>query len=361
MLGWVPVGERAGAGSAGGTGAGLRGQVKAALARWVLHKRRELLEGGRGRPQAHDEATHAWDGRRRFAEDYTFAVVQADLGLLARLEWLPGRAAHRVWLMIHRDDGVWWIPPEATIVATAVADRWRVGGLALDCVQPLSRWTLRYSGKVHGAGAATDDVQHCEVNLEFVASADPFVPGVDDDPELVAQRLGEAHWDRELLRSVRRATQRGYVQVGDFRGTIALGSDVVPVAGCGVRQHTWGVRDWGAPQLAVQGLVVDGDSVVWIQRARFPAFTIEGGFVAERRAWQAVRSIREASTEADRCALEIETASGPRRWAVQPRNSTTMRVDGRGAIDVAFVTGAGGVRGLWATQSRTLPALPALR
>lgn len=344
---------------------GLRTHVKAALARWVLHKRRDLLDGGRPRPAAHDEATHPWDGRRRFAEDYVFATVQDDLGLLVRLEWLPGRAAHRVWLMLLRDGEAWWIPPEQTIVTQTVVDRWHVAGLALDCVKPLMRWTLRYQGRLHPAAPATprarEPGRRCELNLVFDATGDPFVPGVDDDPELVARRLGEAHWDPALLRAVRRAARRGYVQVGRFVGTAVLGHDVARIDGVGVRQHGWGVQDWGAPERAVQSLIVDGDTVAWIQQAEFPAFTLEGGFAAGPSGWQSITALRQAIHTGGECELEIDGARGPRRWSLPTRHTVEMRVDGRGSFDLAFVGRAGGVLGLWATQGRTLPRSLAVR
>lgn len=333
-------------------------QVKAALARWVLQKRRGAEST---RPAAHDEATHAWDGRRRFAEDYAFAAVQGDLGLLVRLEWLPGRAAHRVWLMVLGADGAWWIPPEQQIIAQPTSDRWRVAGLALDCTVPLEQWTVRYDGLLRRADDARAAAARCRIDLVFDATTEPFVPGVDDDPDLIARRLGEAHWDPGLVRAVRRATQRGYVQVGRMGGTAVLADAVRPVDAIGIRQHTWGVRDWGAPERAAQCLVVDGDDVAWVQSAEFPELTIEGGFVANGSRWDAITGLDRVARDDEACALEIEAPGGRRAWSVRSTARTTMRVDGRGAFDLAFVSDPGGVRGLWATQSRTLPRVPMRR
>jgi hypothetical protein len=337
---------------------GLGTQVKAALARWVLQKRR----GAEGtRPAAHDEATHPWDGRRRFAEDYAFAAVQGDLGLLVRLEWLPGRAAHRVWLMVLGSEHAWWIPPEQQIIAQPTTDRWRVGGLALDCAVPLAQWTVRYDGVLRPVDDPRATGSRCRFDLVFDATSEPFVPGVDDDPDLIARHLGEAHWDPALLRAVRRAMQRGYVQVGRIGGTAVLADTVVPIDALGVRQHMWGVRDWGAPERAAQCLVVDGDEIVWVQSAAFPELTIEGGFVAHAGRWSPITAAARVVTDDERCALELDAPAGRRAWSGVRTSRTSMRVDGRGAFDVAFVTGAGGVRGLWATVSRTLPRLPMRR
>lgn len=329
--------------------------VKSALARWVLHKRRALLAGVR--PAAHDEATHAWDGRRRFAEDYVFAAMQHGLGLLVRLEWLPGRASHRVWVMLLRDDAAWWLPPAQTLVTESRHDRWRVGGLHLDCLQPLQRWRVHFVGDVIATEGAPRR-RRCELALEFDAAMEPFVPGVDDDPELVARRVGEAAWDRELAKAVRRSSQRGYVQIGRLRGQAVLADEIVAIDADCVRTHSWGVRDWGAPEHAVQCLVRHGESITWIQRAQFPVLTYEGGFVVRDGEVRCVREIARAERIADLHHLEIDDGRGPLQFVGAQRRAAALRVDGRGDFELALC-GDGDTRALWVTQQRTLPRPPA--
>ncbi|MBX7082743.1 MAG: hypothetical protein K1X88_26290 [Nannocystaceae bacterium] len=334
---------------------GLRDGVKSALARWVLQKRRSLL--GTPRPGVQDEATHEGDGRRRFAEDYGFAAAQPDLGLLLRLEWLPGRAAHRLWVMLLGEHGAWWLPPQQTLVTETVVDRWRVGGLALDCLQPYQRWSVRYAGPLVSPDAAVGAARRCELQLEFTAGADPFCPGIDDDPELVARRVGEAHWDRALATAVRRASQRGYVQIGRLQGQLALAHEIRSVDAPCLRMHTWGVRDWGAPEHAVQCFVHTGDRTAWIQRAQFPAFTFEGGFVAERDVLTCVQSIAQVQHGEREHRLELDAGGARHRFAGERGAAVQLRVDGRGAFELTHVVPgtAAGACGLWARQQRTLP------
>ncbi len=339
---------------------GLRHQVKSALARWVLHKRRGLFDDELARPAPHDEATHPWDGRRRFAEDYTFVALQSELALLVRLEWLPGRAAHRLWVVALREHEASCNPQANVVVADATHDRWRVAGLELDCLRPLARWSVRYAGplqtpdsdpSVRHIGAPRD----AELELVFEADSDPFVPGVDDDPELVARRLGEAAWDAELIRSVRRASQRGYVQLGAFTGRLAIGDEVVDVQAQALRQHTWGVRDWGGPQRALQCFATGDGARAWIQRAQFPAFTLEGGFVARGTTRAAIQDLRELDDEGDARGLELALPDGPLRWEGRRRSGLELRVDGRGALELSLARGDGDRVALWASQRRTLP------
>jgi hypothetical protein len=278
---------------------------------------------------------------------------------------LPGRAAHRLWVVALRDGDACCNPEAHAVVADATHDRWRVAGLELDCLRPLSRWSLRYhgalqeppsGGRVHGRRG--EPLRRCVLELEFDADADPFVPGVDDDPELVARRLGEAAWDAELVRAVRRASQRGYVQLGRVVGTLALGEERIELAAAALRQHTWGVRDWAAPQRAVQCFAVTPERRAWIQRAQFPAFTVEGGFVADEGGLQAIHGLGHLDDEGDTRSLALDLPTGPVHWAGRRRSGLELRVDGRGALDLALVHGEGEEAALWASARRTLPEPP---
>lgn len=348
--------ERPDAGDADAAGRLARG-VKSALMRWVLHKRRGLQPDTR--PSARDEATHPWDGRRRFAEDYTFAAVQDGLALLVRLEWLAGRDAHRLWIVVLREDGsTWRLPDGDDVVLRPGGDRWKVGGLQLDCLRPHRQWTMSYRGRVV---AADGTLARCEIDAEFTSEVDPYVPGVDDDPELVARRLGEAHWDAALLRGVRRATQRGYVQIGRLVGTLALGDELVPIRAETLRQHTWGVRDWGATRRAEQCFLVWPDGArTWMHRAAFPAFTLEGGFVMQGQRAQPVAAIsidvpEPANGVPAAAELSFEQGGTTLTFATQVCAEVSFPVDGRGALSVGLVRVQGGGSGLWAAQRRTLP------
>jgi len=348
--------DRAAAGDADAAGGLARG-VKSALMRWVLHKRRGLQPDSR--PSVRDEATHAWDGRRRFAEDYTFAALQDGLALLVRLEWLAGRDAHRLWVVVLREDGsTWRLADGDDLVLRPSGDRWKVGGIELDCLRPHRHWSVRFRGRLV---APDGTIARCEIDAAFTSESDPYVPGVDDDPELVARRLGEAHWDAELLRGVRRATQRGYVQVGKLAGTLALGDELVPMRADTLRQHTWGVRDWGATRRAEQCFLVWPDGArTWLHRAEFPAFTLEGGFVLRGPQARPVAAIgfdlpEPASGVPPSAELSYEQGGTTLSFATQLCAEVSFPVDGRGALSVGLLRVQGGGTGLWAAQRRTLP------
>ncbi|MEM6294601.1 MAG: hypothetical protein AAGA54_25225 [Myxococcota bacterium] len=345
----------------GAVGSVLRREAKSALARWALHKRRN--DGTPAQWTSQDEATHAWDGRKRFAEDYTFIAVQADLAVLVRLEWLPGRAAHRIWLAVLRDGGTWVLGDEGQlIVREAGTDRWRAGGLEIDCVKPLQRWHVRFKGSLRRRG--TDEVAPARVDLTFLADDDPFSPGVDDDPELVARRIGEASWDRQLLRAVRRDHSRGYAQSGSFTGTLAIADMLVPIRASAARQHTWGVRDWGAPDLAFLCFAAwDDGRRAMIHRAAFPFVTLEGGYLrAPGGTRQLVRGLgittearlQGAPAHLD-ASLDLATQPKPLSLRLETLRDVAFTVDGRGEFSFGLCRlGEGEGWGVWAGQRRTL-------
>jgi hypothetical protein len=208
-----------------------------------------------------------------------------------------------------------------------------------------------------------DDDARASLDAEFVADDDPFSPGVDDDPELMARRLGEAQWDRNLLRAVRRDANHGYVQTGTLEGTLALGAALVPLRTACLRQHTWGVRDWGASDEAFQCFVAwKNGRRGWVHHARFPFVTVEGGFMTlpnaprhsiasigattERRPGRAPANASLSLTPTYGDAVDVQ---------VRALSDVSFGVDGRGELGLALCdVGDGNGQALWATQRRTL-------
>ncbi len=360
----------------GGTeavGSLLRRGAKSALARWVLHKQRQRRDPSAPPwPSPKDEATHTWDGRRHFAEDYTFGAAQPGLALVTRLEWLPGRGAHRIWMTILREGRAWCLPGGQLIRREGEGDRWRAGGMVVDCRTPLRQWNVRYRGRLAevAPGMVDPDVDaqdgpRCSIDLTFDATSAAFAPGRDDAPALLAQRLAEATWDAKLLASVRRVQNRGYVQVGDVAGTVSIGAEIIPLRAAGWRQHAWGVLDWGGPDDAFQCFWRDrAGASTWVHRARFPFVTLEGGFVDRQVAGagagrELVRGIaatfeRRPERAPARVTLGIR-APDNRDTEVTILSDVTFGVDGRGVVELGLVhTGDGGV-GIWGGQRRSLP------
>lgn len=381
-----PVGQ---VGQAGAEEAGLssllRRGVKAAIARWAVRRRSPEIW-----PRPQDEAPHVWDGRRHFAEDYTLAAVQPGLAVVARVEWLPGRETHRVWLTLLTPTGVYALPGTGQALLRGEADHWKVGGVLFDCVLPLRRWTLRYHGRLEvrdpggrrrtvGEEAPAEDVE-VRVDLTFLSQLPAFVPGTDDDPDLLSRQFGAAEWDARLLKELRRHGSRSYVQVGEVHGAVTLGSTtdeagprLIAFRGSGLRQHGWGVRDWGASDEALHcfadlGLAdpadhSDAQARVWVQQARFPWLTLTGGFVQRAAGMVPIRDLglrmtRQPGQAASHVGLHVEAAGGELELETETVAQLGLDMDGRGRVLLVLCRVRAGAAQGWGVivqQQRTIP------
>lgn len=352
------VGAGAGSGAEAGLSSLLRRGVKAVIARWAVRRRSPEIW-----PRPQDEAPHAWDGRRHFAEDYTLAAVQPGLAVVARVEWLADRETHRVWLTLLTPTGVYALPGTGQALLRGGGDHWRAGGVEFDCVEPLRRWTLRYHGRLEvrdpggqrravGEEVASEDVE-VRLDLTFLSSLPTFVPGTDDDPDLLSRQFGSAEWDARLLKELRRHGSRSYVQVGEVHGAVTLGSanqtdDVegprlIAFSGSGLRQHTWGVRDWGASDEAIQCFaeLAGAQARVWVQQARFPWLTLTGGFVQRAAGMVPIRDLgvrltRQPGRAASHAGFHVDAAGGELELETETLAQLGLDMDGRGRVELVL-------------------------
>lgn len=351
-----PGGEGAPAEADAGLSSLLRRGVKAAIARWAVRHR----SAAEIWPRPQDEAPHPWDGRRHFAEDYTLAAVQPGLALVARIEWLPGREAHRVWLTILTPTAVYALPGTGQALLRGGGDHWRVGGLAFDCVEPLRTWTLRYRGRLEirdpdggRRGPIREDLPaedlEVRVDLTFDSQLPPFVPGSDDDPDLVSRQVGAADWDARLLKQLRRDRLRSYVQSGEVHGALVLGAQLLTFGGAGLRGHSWGVRDWGASDAALQGFVslpggpeAGADPVrAWVHSAHFPWIHLAGGFVQRAAGQVPIRGLgvsptRRPGRAPSHVGLHIDAPGGALELEAENLAELALDLDGRGRLEFSL-------------------------
>jgi hypothetical protein len=168
-------------------------------------------------------------------------VTEGALGI-----WLPGRG---FLLSFAREGG---------------GEEIEAGPVRFDCALPLVLWELRF----RGAGRLFERAEHVatrrdayetvpvEAHLRFTAWHDPL-----------GFRSG-------LTESV---ASRHYEQPGSVAGTIRVGEERHALAGVGMRDHSWGVRDWqGVPYWRWFGMIADPDNFVVLNNVG----TRDGGEVA---------------------------------------------------------------------------------
>jgi hypothetical protein len=121
-------------------------------------------------------------------------------------------------------------------------DAFDAGGLRFTCSEPFERLEVRFAGPVvllddplEMADPRTafrdNPYDTAEVDLTYTRLGDMF----GGEPEEHRERPGE-----EFARG-------HYEQLVAAHGTIRVGEDTWPIAGSGLRDHSWGPRTWQAP------------------------------------------------------------------------------------------------------------------
>jgi hypothetical protein len=160
-----------------------------------------------------------------------------------------------------------WLPGRGFLLSfarTGLGDEIEAGPVHYECALPLALWEIRFDGagrlyeRAEHIATHRDDYETVEIRaaLRFTAWCDPlsFRSGLTEG-------VASAH----------------YEQPGSVAGTIEVGGHRHPLAGRGMRDHSWGVRNWqGVPYWRWFGLIADPDNFVVLNNVG----TRDGGEVA---------------------------------------------------------------------------------
>jgi hypothetical protein len=164
-----------------------------------------------------------------------------------------------------------WLPGQGFLLSfarTGLADEIAAGPVRYECDLPLVLWRLEFEGegrlfeRAEHVATKRDSYDTVDVtaSLRFTAWHDPlsFHSGL-------TQGVAAAH----------------YEQPGSLAGTIEIGSRRHPVAGRGMRDHSWGVRDWqGVPYWRWFGMIADPDNFLVVNNVGTPdGGETAGGFM----------------------------------------------------------------------------------
>jgi hypothetical protein len=185
-----------------------------------------------------DELMHAVGDDPAWSESYYFNFVDPEtrLGMFTRMGFRPGSgwadALHVVYLGGSRVAFTYGRRDIEADLSRYDGDL-RAGGLALTCDEAFRRWRIHYDGPAQ-------DIADAEILLARSKSrpAGWFTPGTLA-MDLGFECLTEPHY-------AARGSHGHFEQSGRVSGTIALGDSSWRVHGYGVRDKSWGPRDWGA-------------------------------------------------------------------------------------------------------------------
>lgn len=187
--------------------------------------------------ESNDELMHPVGDHPAWSESYYFNFVDPDskIGMFTRMGFRPGSgwadALHVIYLEGRRVAFTYGRRDIEADLSRYDGDL-RAGDLQLACIEPHQLWALNYRGPA-----------------QDVADAEVLLIRSKERPEGWFQPA-------ELDMSVRfecltppqyaaRGEHGHFEQSGRVTGTIALGAEQWQVSGYGVRDKSWGPRDWG--------------------------------------------------------------------------------------------------------------------
>jgi hypothetical protein len=187
---------------------------------------------------ANDERMHPVGSESAWSESYYFNFVDPDtkIGMFTRMGFRPGDGwadgLHVVYLGGDRVAFTYGRRDIGRDLEAYDGDL-TVGGLRLDCVEPFRRWRIDYRG-------AAQDIADAAILLARSKTRPPgwFRPATLD--MAIEFTCGAApHYAQDGARG-------HFEQTGRVSGEIALAGERFAVHGFGVRDKSWGPRDWGA-------------------------------------------------------------------------------------------------------------------
>ena len=201
-----------------------------------------------------DERMHPVGDAPAWSESYYFNFVDptSQIAMFTRMGFRPGDGwadgLHAVYL---GGDRVAFTYGRRDIGRDLAAydDALSVGGLTLTCLEPFGRWRVSYDGPAQ-------DIADAAILLERrkARPTDWFAPAnLRMDIDFTA--LAKPHYAANGVRG-------HFEQTGRAAGTIELqgsrGRETFRVDGFGVRDKSWGPRDWGAGNSATAGRPTTG-------------------------------------------------------------------------------------------------------
>ncbi len=185
-----------------------------------------------------DELMHAVGDDPAWSESYYFNFVDPDskIGMFTRMGFRPGNgwadALHVVYLPGNRVLFTYGRREIKADLSRYDGDL-SAGHLTLTCVEPHQRWQIHYAGPAQ-------DIADPAILLERSKQRPQgwFTPA-NLTMELSFDCLTEPHYAAQ-------GSHGHFEQSGRVTGTIQIDDESWPVAGYGVRDKSWGPRDWGA-------------------------------------------------------------------------------------------------------------------
>ena len=300
----------------------------------MLFRSARKWKGQGGALRVEDEYHHAHDDSYYWNESYYFNFTDPDhrVGGFSRIGMVPNQQTAVGILYL--------FPPEGGVLAlvqseqvTASRDDVSVGLLRYERVEPLWEWKIRFAGSMlyledprdhlalvdgdrQGDPAEALRFRDASVDLTFRGWS-PCHDFKSADPAFVAERFTAVGSRLGDLQAVAKVASEHYEQVGSWSGRIRLDDRTLEVRGSGHRDHSWGDRDWKAPERWTWLTAQFGDAFGFnVSRVVIKSLDLFNGYVSRDRRNHPLRRVwLETEFEADgrtqrRLRLRLQDVTG---------------------------------------------------
>lgn len=217
-----------------------------------------------------EEIAQVHDLRHRPTEDpaynestyYNFATPDGAVVGWVRLAFQANRPAAQASVLLFLEGETIFGHSD---VQDASGDVFEAAGLTFDIVDPHRVQRLRYAGSLSSfvdarvlvnAGEAFRSAPRKDVRLDLAVASRgvPFGTNGEDPDQLIESTMALGHYEQFI----------------DVDGELELDGRVTPLRGAGMRDHSWGPRDWQGPLWYrwITATLDDGTSIMLLQVAR---------------------------------------------------------------------------------------------
>jgi hypothetical protein len=180
-----------------------------------------------------------------WSESYYFNFIDpvSKIGMFTRMGFRPGDgwadALHVIYLEGSRVAFTYGRRDIGNDL-TVYDDDLKTGDLTIKCLEPHSKWQLDYNGPAQDIADASILLERSKLRPEG------WFKGAQLDMKLIFDCITEPHFTHSENGST--GTYGHFEQSGKVTGNIKVGDQSWQVQGYGVRDKSWGPRDWGAGQ-----------------------------------------------------------------------------------------------------------------
>jgi hypothetical protein len=186
------------------------------------------------------ESLHKPTADLLWRESYYFNLLGSDLVLETTIGLRPSQGiVERMALIFHRDETLVLIEPGR--LAEFAPSALQSDTVSYKCVTPLEQWQIHITGEFLVLAPGEEEITSFILEVQNGRPAKQRSVVLD----LAFQGVMQPYlYPSGALDFVGADTQH-YEQVGQWTGSVRVGDDAIhQVTGLGVRDHSWGVRDW---------------------------------------------------------------------------------------------------------------------